>query len=250
MNRIKESLNAHICDKDTLKRKIDSKIQKPHKTNVLVMTFASLIFIFLLSGYIYLEKKEVSYVSIDINPSIVLSANRFDRVIKVEGLNSDAKKVLQNIDVKNEKLNVAVNKIVDEATRHGFLDPKVEDNAVLVTTYCNDIQKREELQNDIHNSLRNNLMNRGIKSLIIDQELTEEDIKMANEYHVSQGKILFVKKAIEEHPELKLEDLIYLPIKEIAKYIEGYEEINFDHGGNGNANGQKNCNGYGKCGNK
>lgn len=72
-----------------------------------------------------------------------------------------------------------------------------------------------------------------------------------NEYGVSQGKVLFVKKAISENPSLKFEDLIYMPVKEIAKYIDGYENIpgkgqNCNGNGNGkgngyNDNGKKNC---------
>lgn len=45
-----------------------------------------------------------------------------------------------------------------------------------------------------------------------------------------------MKKAIEQNPELKFEDLIYLPAREIAKYIDGYENLNINNNGNQNSN--------------
>ena len=59
----------------------------------------------------------------------------------------------------------------------------------------------------------------GIRRLISDMTLTEEDITLAQKYQVSETKILFVKKALQQNPNLKLEDIIYLPTKEIANYI-------------------------------
>ena len=117
------------------------------------------------------------------------------------------------------------------------------------------------MQEKIHNNINQNLNSKGIKSLIIDTELTEEDAKKANEYGVSESKILFVKKAIEQNSDLKFEDLIYLPVREIVKYIDGYENTNGSNGnginqnknenkgngvenkGNGKGNGKENGNG-------
>lgn len=60
---------------------------------------------------------------------------------------------------------------------------------------------------------------KGIGRLISDVELTEEDIQLAEKYQVSETKILFVKKALSQNPDLKIEDLIYMPAREIANYI-------------------------------
>ena len=74
-----------------------------------------------------------------------------------------------------------------------------------------------------------------------------EDAQKANEYGVSEAKILFVKKALEDNPDLKFENLIYLPSREIAKYIDEYEEL-ISSNSQGNKYGQANGNGmqYGK----
>lgn len=134
-------------------------------------------------------------------------------------------------------------KITSRATELGYIDEEIDDNVVLVSTYCDNTGKQDKLQKQIHQKLNDNLNKKGIGSLIIDMELTEEDAKKANEYGVSEAKILFVKKAIEENPELKFEDLVYLPAREIAKYIDEYENLNI---GNQNGNGPGNQNGNGQ----
>ncbi len=199
------------------------------KNSLIVVLIAFVLVI--ISCYIYYNNP-VSYVSIDINPSIMLTINRFDRVIKVEGLNEDAKKLIENIKLYGVDIVLATEKITNKAVELGYLDKNLNDNVVLVSAYCNNEEKRENLQQKFHD----NLNKKGIRSFIVDTELTEEDAKKSNEYGVSEAKILFVKKAIEQNPELKFEDLIYLPAREIAKYIDGYENLNINNNGNQNSN--------------
>lgn len=241
MNKINITLNKYVCNKERVKEKVYEKMKKKRHIG-LYAVFASFILIF-MGGVIYFNIP-TSYVSVDINPSIMLSANSWDRVVKVEGLNKDAKEVISNLNLYGKDVSDAVNQIVNTATNLGYIDKNIDDNAILVSTYCDNTEKREQLQDRIHDNLNQNLNKNGIRSLIIDMELTEEDAKKANDYGVSEAKILFVNKALEGNPELKFEDLIYMPTREIAKYIEGYENIT-----NGNKNNNGNGNQYGKKGN-
>ncbi len=45
-----------------------------------------------------------SYMSIDINPSIVLELNIFDRVINAHGYNEDGNEIIEQIEVKTNQL--------------------------------------------------------------------------------------------------------------------------------------------------
>ena len=245
MNKINETLNKYVCNKERVKEKVYSKMKnKNNKYIGISIAVASFILIF-----IGIFNIPTGYVSIDINPSIMLSTNLLDKVVKVEALNDDAKEVINNLNLYGKNASNAVNEVVDNATTLGYIDENSTDNVILVSTYCNNKEKGEKLQENIHNNLNNNLNQNGIKSLIIDSTLTTEDAKKANEYGVSEAKILFVKKAIEQNPELKFEDLIYLPTKEIAKYIDGYENLNSTNNNN-YQNNKPNNNGNGHNQNK
>lgn len=237
MNNLKDTLSRHVSQKERIRNNVLSQVYKKQNWIYLKLSTALASFILILIGGILFFNNPTSYVSIDINPSIMISTNVFDKVVKIEALNDSASEVIKDLNLYGKNVTDAVNEIVDNATNLGYINEESEDNAILVTTYCDNEEKRNEMQEQIHNNLNQNLNSKGIKSLIIDTELTEEDAQKANEYGVSEAKILFVKKAIEQNPELKFEDLIYLPVREIAKYIDGYENTN---GANGNGLYQNN----------
>lgn len=188
---------------------------------------------------IYNDNKVVSYLSIDINPSIMLGVNEDDKVKEIDNLNDDAKKLTEDLDLVGMEVDDATNKIIDKAIELGYINEEDSDNTILLSTYCDNKKASNSIKNKVNNSVNKNLNARGIRALIVDEELTVEDAQKANEYGVSEAKILFVKRALEENPDLEFEDLIYLPAREIAKYISEYDSVT---GGNGSGQGQGNGN--------
>lgn len=74
----------------------------------------------------------VSFVSMDINPSIELTLDKNDRVISVYGANEDAQVLLYGENgITGEKVEAAVAKITDLAVELGYLD---KDNTVIQTS--------------------------------------------------------------------------------------------------------------------
>lgn len=53
-----------------------------------------------------------SVISIDVNPSVELGVNRFDRVVTVDGLNEDGKALAASLDVLHEKYTDAVDAVL------------------------------------------------------------------------------------------------------------------------------------------
>lgn len=209
-----------------------NKIKNHKKLNIILASVILVIF----GSFIYFNIP-TSYVSVDVNPSIMLGINKLDKVVNVEALNDDADDLVENLKLYGMDITTATNEITKKAINLGYIDENINDNVILISTYCDNEEKRSKLQQRIHDHLDQHLNKNGIGSLIVDMELTEEDAKKANEYGVSEAKILFVKKAIEQNPNLKFEDLIYLPTREIAQYIDGYEDI---HNGNNNKNNSYN----------
>ena len=52
-------------------------------------------------------KTPVAYVSMDINPSVELGVNAFDKVVSVEAYNDDGKKILEGTDLRNYDIDNA-----------------------------------------------------------------------------------------------------------------------------------------------
>lgn len=55
----------------------------------------------------------IARISIDINPSIELGINRFDRVISVNGFNADGQELSNALDIKNRNYTEAIDQIIN-----------------------------------------------------------------------------------------------------------------------------------------
>lgn len=243
MNKIKETLNEYVCNKDRVMYNINKKsMLTKRNTYIRFATSFIIIFIIVAIGAIFFNRP-VAYVSIDINPSFILQTNALDRIIKVEALNNDSQAITENLNLYGKDISSGIDEIIDSSSELGYISTE-DENAILVSTYCDNTQKRDKMQNKIHNNLSNSLNKKGINVKIIDSELSEEEAIITNRYGVSQAKINLIEKAIEQNPNLKYEDLINLPIREIVTYIEEYNDVEYtnnsqNNNGNGKQNGRK-----------
>ncbi len=60
---------------------------------------AALLLAIGITGYSW-TKTPVSYISIDVNPSIELSLNRFGRVVSATAFNAEGRKILETLSLK------------------------------------------------------------------------------------------------------------------------------------------------------
>lgn len=72
------------------------------------------------------------YVFVDINPSIKIVYNRFDKVIDTVPLNEDGENILSKVNLEKQKIDIAVESIVTQAKHQSYLKENKE-NYVLVT---------------------------------------------------------------------------------------------------------------------
>lgn len=85
--------------------------QSPARPLRLVLATAACAAVVVLGGgWLYLTP--TAHISIDVNPSLELGVNRFDRVVSVEGWNDDGTALAQTVDVKNLTYTDAVETIL------------------------------------------------------------------------------------------------------------------------------------------
>ena len=66
-------------------------------------------------GFAYLYNTPYSYASVDINPSLTIDLNIFDRVVNINGVNSEGKGLSDELELKNMNLAGAVEFILEKA---------------------------------------------------------------------------------------------------------------------------------------
>lgn len=97
-----------------------------------------------IGGYLW-SQEAVSYVSIDVNPSIELALNRFDRVVSVKAYNAEGVEVLKDLSLKGKGYTQAIGAIVESEAMGVYLS----DGAELVFTVAATGNREDELKSGV-----------------------------------------------------------------------------------------------------
>ena len=92
----------------------------------------------------------VASVVVDINPSLELKVNKWNRIIKASALNEDGEKMLDSLSIKNKTVDDALTMIVEEAENENFINPsnKADINVSLSITTLDKASKDREIIGD------------------------------------------------------------------------------------------------------
>lgn len=191
---------------------------------LLVPAVVLLIAVFGLGTDYYNKNLKVnSNISLDVNPSIVLSTNYYNKVIKVKALNDDGEAILKDINVNGLKPEEATNLIIDELIKDGYL--KGDGANVLLTIENNDLAKAKDIESSLLVSVNNKLDQEYIAGTVITQVNTirkniDSDLKdLMDKYDISYSKAVFIRNITRKDATLKVDDLAQLKISEISRLV-------------------------------
>ena len=133
---------SHLCKDDILakaKQKIyfGSTAEEPQKEKGFIGFFSSkkrlipvlagvALAFTICVGSIGLYNENFQTLYIDVNPSVALKLNRFERVIGVEFLNDDAKALLSNVKLVGTNASDALDTVLTACTTAGYVQPNSE----------------------------------------------------------------------------------------------------------------------------
>lgn len=166
--------------------------------------------------YIYKLNKVLTVLTIDINPSLKLSLNYKDDIIKAEGLNADGEILLKEENFIGDDLEDAIEEIVELTLKKGYITE--ENNYILVNVEGKDI--KEKVVTLINNAFREE----NVDCNVIIQEINEDAKANALKYGISESKASYIEEIIKENEDISFEELKDKSINEINKYIESKEE--------------------------
>ncbi|MEG1780275.1 MAG: hypothetical protein RR242_03120 [Clostridium sp.] len=209
-----DTLTPDVFDKIDLQtpqepyRERSKVIKLYHHMRIAGMVAAACLCVVLLGNGVaaFQNSRVESFIGIDVNPSIELSVNRNNKVLKAEALNEDATEILDDMKLKNVDLNIAVNAVIGSMVRHGYLD-EVE-NAILVTVSNDDQEKAASLRKDVVGDIESSLEEHKLEAVVYDQQadVTDEVKRISKEYDLSYGKAYFLQELVAEN-NLSDEDL-------------------------------------------
>lgn len=163
-----------------------------------------------------------SYVSLDVNPSIAYTVNRFDKVLQADGMNEDGKKVLSNMNLKGKDINDALRETLYEIGSEGYF-PDDEQSGVVIAAYSEDEEKSGELQGSLEDGAQEELDEDGVDAEIDVMGVGRERVLEAQSLGVTPGKLNLVEKLQESEDDpdsIVLEDWLNRSVKDIMKQIK------------------------------
>ena len=197
-------------------------------------------------GYTY--NTPSNYVYIDINPSIELSVNAYEKVIDAKGLNDDGNKLLSMSDIDDKDVNDAIETILEDASDEGYIPENTDDisKAVLITIAGNDEEKSEKIGQKIKEKIKERVQAKisekaGKSEESNEEELDEEEstksipeVAIANtqrqqeakDMGISPGKLMLIERFIESGSDKDVEELKDTSVKDIMSGINEFKQEN------------------------
>ncbi len=151
------------------------------------------------------------YVSVDINPSLIMTVNVYNRVIGVKSLNDDADVLLNKIDIKGKSAEDSVEMLIKASEDVGYIN---DNNRSVILNVVPRITKP-----DIENVKYNNID-------ITKENADMETFRIAGAIGVSVAKA----KILEEYTEKNGGDLFSNAIRLSDKSVKEIQKLMLDNG--------------------
>lgn len=219
MNQIRKSMNQIQASEELKKNTLQYLKGQQKRSNyfrksqvrvapyLILAALCSFVLLVGVRGY-SIYNSPVSYISIDVNPSIELGINRFERVVSAVAYNKDGENVLQKLSLKNVSYIQAIDKILEEEKERKFLT----ENAQLFFTVISDesdaiikqLEREEAFQ--IY----------GAMTYTSDKTCMQE----AHQYEMSFGKYRACMELSQYDESITIEECHGMTIGEIQSRIE------------------------------
>lgn len=223
MNAIRKSM-SDICATEELKRNTLRYLKEHQNTKcrttvrvpfVFRYALAAICLFFLLGTVGYAVYREpVSYISIDVNPSIELGINRFGRVVSAEAYNEDGQDILRNVSLNNVPYIQAINKVLESESSFHFLK---EDSLLVFTIVSNDSYS-------MMGELSANEFSRNYDTLMYSSDAY--CMAEAHNYEMSFGRYRAYQELLQYDDSVTIEDCHNMTIGELHNRIESCQHHN------------------------
>lgn len=194
--------------------------------NIKRLSSIAAIFLFIVfSGIgVYSYITPYSYVNIDINPSIEIATNIYDRIINVTSLNDDGQELIvaNHLDtLHNKKIDVGIEIVLKDVAKAGYFADE-EKNAVIFAVSSKDAKKADTIETNVQNVVAKEIKAKKTNTAVVVEKVDIKKHDDAKTAGISPGKMILIEKLQENEPEAKLEDYKDKPVKEILKSIQPY----------------------------
>lgn len=181
------------------------------------------IFIFLVSFVQFfgctLKRDAVTYVAMHLNPSVEFILDTSNRVVSINALNDEGELLLSYENLKGKEVRQAVKQILNLSSESGLLNVESLNGLVSLTIINEDAQFSVNLFDTLKEVCANYFKTNGIYALATSSTLPDDVLELAEQYNIPIGHFYLMLKLKTYRPDLELNEMIAMPIKEIVKQL-------------------------------
>ncbi len=211
-NRLEELMAA--CDQPPAPRKdgrvIELGWQRKRRKPRFLAVAAMLMVIIGLSAFFGAKGLDRSVLIFDINPSVSITVNGFDRVCEAHANNDDALRLLRVDDMKGKSLSSAITELTEKLIRAGYLS--ATDNGILVSVQETSDKRAEALKSTVLTTLAKTAGSSAIRPAVLYQRIGDDQVSLGN---ASPGKSALVKTLAVASDRMDENDLCDLSVQDL-----------------------------------
>ncbi len=241
-DRIKNTFDG-ICAEEELKDRTREFLAektkgytKRHTFSYKYLVSAAACLFFVLAGGYWMYFMPTAAISIDINPSIELGVNRFDRVVSVHARNQDGEELARSLSIRFMDYDKAVDEILENQQVASLLSG---DEIVTVSVIGSEGEQCKRMLSQLETCTSG----RGNAYCYFARP---DEVEKAHEAGLSYGKYRALLELQELDPDIEAEDIQGMSMREIRDWIlrlspdsnaAQEDGRGYGHHGQGNGNG-------------
>lgn len=176
-----------------------------------------LLLLFGAGGYSWYSAP-ISYISMDVNPSIELGINRYGRVVTAAAYNQDGIDILNRLSLKNKPYTQAVKSLLEDDLFGSYLT----ENAALIFTIVSD--SPDDIRGELFAIVTDESCE--VLTYVSDSHCMQE----AHQHEMSFGKYRAYLELAEYDGSVTVEDCRGMSMGDIQDRIEGCRQHSGNHG--------------------
>lgn len=214
-----DAFQADVADDTSIPTKKKIRVITSLRAKIALAACAVLIALG-IGGGAYVYQTPVAYVGIDINPSIELGVNYFDRVVSAEGDNADGQDILSEINVVGMTYEEALASLNDSLMNKGYLTANA---AVAVTVMCDDDSRCSNLEETSQRCFSS--AGQGVYC----SRATSTEHHEAHESGLGMGKYLAWRSLVDAGVDISADDVAHMTMSEL-RALAAQEGVAIDQG--------------------
>lgn len=204
-----------------------TKSRKTFNYKLVLPAAALCLALFLFTG-IKLYFTATVRINIDINPSLELGINRFNKVVSVKPLNKDGEELAKTLDIKFENYDKALREILDNKSVEALLS---DNDIMTVTVVETNTAQSSGILSEVRSCVRE-------YENVYCHSASSEEVSAAHELGLPCGKYRAFLELKELDPDITPEEIRNMTMRQIRELIadlsgNGDNENSSSFGGSG-----------------